>query len=294
MERVPPMKFTLDLDTHALDDATYGFRRYVWRLLHPIPSDIRLLLGDKPTGTWTQNSTGFSLYGQSNRSLVLMELRQVGIDSPNGPAFTMPTPGAAGGTFYKLRGTWSASAKPLPKTWVGIMGKGSVGAIIGAEGGIGAVAALGFGNHGACFSFGSGRVIAGGGFSGGLALVIATGFDSCRSFDNYWSKGADWALSIGENLKSVAAAGRLSKIAPVLKTLSAVNTSVGKAESYSKVVSSSEFSKEVYGVMKGVMQTSLIDTDSQNVTAIDIPLAGVGAEAGFYYSWSQFNLLKGW
>ena len=288
------MKFTLDLDMKSKDDAIPGLRRYVWRLLSPIPAHIRLLLGDSPMGSWTQNSTGFSLYAKADRSTVVMELRQVGIDSPNGPAFGIPKPGRSGGEAYHLRGTWSASAKPLPKTWVGIMGKGSAGLGLGAEGGVGAVAALGFGNHGACFSFGSGRVIAGGGFSGGLALIIATGFNSSRDFHNYSSEGADWALSIGENLKSIATSGRLAKLGPVLKALSAVDKSVTKAEQYYKAVYSSNFSKEIYGVMKGILQTSLIDTDAQNLTAIDIPLAGVGAEAGFYYSWSQYKLLKSW
>jgi hypothetical protein len=42
------------------------------------------------------------------------------------------------------------------------------------------------------------------------------------------------------------------------------------------------------------MQTALVDTDYQNVTAIDVPLAGAGTEAGFYYAWSKYNLLTSW
>ncbi len=292
MQRVPAMKFTLELDTKSLDDSMIGTRRYIWRLLHPIPPSIGLLLGDKPMGTWTQNSVGFYLYPQSNRSNLLMELRQVGNNDPNGPAFGLPQNNA-----YALRGIWSASAKPLPKTWIGVMGKGSAGLFLGAEGGVGALVALdlgGFGKHGVVFSVGTGRVITGGGFSGGLALVIATGFENARKFDNYSSDGADWALSIGENFKGLAASGKLASVTPVLKTLSAIQTSADKADAYRKIVCSKDFGKEIYGVMKGVMQTALVDTDYQNVTAIDVPLAGAGTEAGFYYAWSKYNLLTSW
>jgi hypothetical protein len=304
MERIPAMRFTLQLDTQSMDQAMYGMRRYIWRLLHPIPPQIRLLLGDKPMGTWTQNSVGFSFYPQSDRGTLLMELRQVGNNSPNGPAFALPR----SNNSYGLKGTWSASAKPLPKTWVGIMGKGSVGLGLGAEGGVGAVVSLDSGcRNGAVFSFGSGRVIIGGGFSGGLALVIATGFDSARKFDNFWTDGKDWALSVGTNFKGLAAGGKLSRINPVLASLAAVGQTTDRLQAlatakattetagvWRKMVSSETFGKEIYGVMKGITSGALINTDTQTVTAIDIPLASAGTEAGLYYSMSQFNLLASW
>jgi hypothetical protein len=196
--------------------------------------------------------------------------------------------------LYGLNGNWKASAQPLPKTWVGIMGKGSAGAIIGLEGGIGALAALDWSRQGICFGFGAGRVIAGGGFNGGLALVVATGFADAGKFEGYTSSGADWALSIGTNLKSISSTGKLTKLGPILKTLGAVDASVNKAEAYAKAIHSGEYSKEIYGVVKGAMQAILVDTDYQNVTAIDIPLASAGAEAGFYYSWSMYSVLKRW
>jgi hypothetical protein len=293
-ERVPAMSFTVDLDTKCLSGSIPGFRRYVWRLLKPIPPNIRLILGEQPTGTWTKDSVGIALYAEADRGTVMMELRQVGIDTPNGPAFALPRSGNAGATIYALEGRWSASAQPLPKTWVGIVGKGSAGALIGAEGGIGALVALDWSRQGVCFSFGSGRVIAGGGFSGGLALVVATGFESGSKFDGYVCSGADWALSIGPNLKGISMSGKLHKLGPILRVLGAADTVQSKAEAYSKAISSGEYSKEIYGVVKGVLQTALIDTDTQTVTAIDVPLASAGAEAGFYYAWSQYNVLNRW
>ena len=285
----PGLTCTIELDTKAMEGSVPGFRRYVWRVHKPIPTNIRALVGDSGIGTWTKSSVGFSLYKESNWKDVFMELRQKGNDNPNGPAFAVPR-----GTAYTWEGSWAASSVNLPKTWVGIMGKGSAGLGIGVEGGITALSSLDFANHGVCLSFGAGRVIAGGGFSGGLALVIATGFETASSFDGWVGTGGDWALSIGENLKSIVSCGRLAKLKPILKALSTIDETVGTLDKYSKAVSSGEHSKEIYGVVKGALQGTWVDTDTKNLTAIDLPLASAGAEAGIYYSWSRYKLLKRW
>ncbi len=299
--RVPALDFTIELDTKEVK----GFlgRRGVFRILKPIPRDIRTIVGDVPTGTWEQGKTGFYLYGEADWGKAILELRQYGGNNdPKGPAFALPRKGNVGATLYDWEGSWTASAKPLPKTWVGIMAKGSGGVLIGAEGGVGALVTLDWATHGVGFCYGAGRVIAGGGFSGGLALVIATGFEDASKFEGFASDGGDWALSFGPNLKGVIASGRLAKLQPLLKAMGSVtpNAVLSRVEEaaemnrFAKFIRSGENSKEIYGVAKGVMQAMLIDTDYQNVTAIDIPLAGGGAEAGIYYSWSRYKVLSRW
>ena len=51
---------------------------------------------------------------------------------------------------------------------------------------------------------------------------------------------------------------------------------------------------EIYGVAKSLVSGSLIDTDLQSITVVDIPFAGVGAEIGIYYAKTGYMCLSSW
>ena len=53
---------------------------------------------------------------------------------------------------------------------------------------------------------------------------------------------------------------------------------------------------ELPGIGKGFVNGygMLVDTDKKNMVAVDIPLAGYGAEIGVYYGWSKSKVLKTW
>lgn len=301
-----PMSCTIELDTKSTEGRV--FSRNVWRVQKPVPASLRDFVGTGASpsmGTWTKEADGFHLFPESDWNNECMELRLDMGAAASGVAFGKMMQGRSG-NYYKYEGTWGATDKPLPHTWVGVMGKGSAGLAVGAEGGVAALVEVTTGFHGISFCFGAGRLIIGGGFSGGLALVIATGFKDANGFEGYTSSGADWALSFGPNIKAVAMSGKLARLNPILKKCaSGINTVVTKAEegaremalkadSMKRIVTNGENAKEIYGVAKGAIQGYLIDTDYQNVTAIDIPLAGAGTEAGFYYAWSRYKTLSRW
>lgn len=225
--------------------------------------------------------------------------------NPDGSRFAYLglTSGLGGGTAYGVgtglntpTGQWRPTDKPVPHSWCGIMVKGSANAVVGAE--LAAAALL------SCTKMTSGCTILsagaqGGlvaGVSGGLAFVFATGFQTANDFNNYTADGIDWALSFGPKLESFVKGG--TKLCTALKGLDAVLArldSAARAEKLKTLFNTNpELGKEAYGIAKSVWSSSLIDSDLQSITVVDVPLASGGVQIGIYYCKSKFKLASSW
>jgi hypothetical protein len=218
-------------------------------------------------------------------------------------AYLVLTNGLSGGLAYGLgtgwdvsRGRWNPTDKPVPHSWFGIMAKGGGGLVVGGEF---AAAALMSGMNrakGCSIVSLTGRAGLFGGGSGGLAFVFATGFEQPHDFNNYTADGLDWALSFGPKLSSLVKGGSklpqaLKGLDEMLKTLQ----SAARVEKLKTVLNADpELGKEVYGIAKGLYSATLIDSDLQSITAVDIPLLGGGAEIGIFYLKSGFKCTSSW
>jgi hypothetical protein len=247
---------------------------------------IRALIGDASSGVYKEPLTDWiQLY--SNAGGLLFELR--GAEHAQGPAKA----GLANGRFL-VSGTWRASRMDPPGVWHGLMLKGGGGAIVGGEGSVCCLVKGGNPSTGVELGTASGRLGVTVGGSAGFCFVIATGFANGSAFDGYTSDGGDWALSFGPKIKSVIAASRLPtalvRLAEMVQTLE----EAAKVKALTRFVRDPENSREIYSVAKSVQASYLIDDEYQGIVALDIPLAGVGAEVGIYYQWSRCKVWLQW
>lgn len=212
--------------------------------------------------------------------------------------------GMGGGTAYGPSrranqlpdtGRWCPSDKPIPHTWFGLMVKGGGGLALGAEGQVAALMSAIDRRHGCTIGALSGRVGPVGGGSIGLGAVFATGFTTADDFSNYSANGLDWALSFGTKFSSfVKGAGKLSSLASGAAEMLARLEGAARIKALEQTMLKPEVGAEVYGIGKSLISGSLVDTDLQSITVVDIPLAGVGAEIGIYYAKTGYKCLSEW
>ena len=277
--RVPPHRFVV-----AFDGSGH------WNIEKPITPHWRALFGDAK-GKWYKDISGTWVCTDSTKKHTLMEIRR--IESLNGEVFFWPRAGNKGATLYDGKGRWKPSSAPQPKTWVGFAAKAGGGAGLGGEAAFCAVIPLWGNRSGGCsFATTTGRLGAVAGFSGGLALTFATGFASASEFGGFSSSGGDFALSFGPKIAGAVnpAWARMGKL---------VGKFDGSAELVEGIVKGVNpkyqgLRQELPGLAKSLSSAALIDPDEKNLTLIDVPLAGGGAELGIYYGWSRTRLLRQW
>lgn len=212
--------------------------------------------------------------------------------------------GLGGGTAYGPKrsatplpdtGRWYPSDKPIPHTWFGLMFKGGGGLALGAEGQLAALMSGTDRRHGCTIGALSGRLGPVGGGSAGLAAVFATGFTTPNDFSSYTANGLDWALSFGTKFSSfVKGAGKLSTLASGAAAMLARLEGAARIKALEQTMLKPEVGAEVYAIGKSLISGSLIDTDLQSITVVDIPMAGVGAEIGIYYAKTGYKCLSEW
>jgi hypothetical protein len=212
--------------------------------------------------------------------------------------------GMGGGTAYGPSrranqlpdtGRWYPSNKPIPHTWFGLMFKGGGGLGLGAEGQAAALLSAMDRTHGCTIGALSGRLGPVGGGSAGLAVVFATGFTTPTDFSNYTANGLDWALSFGAKFSAfVKGAGKLSVLAAGAAAMLERLEGAARIKALEQTMLKPEIGAEVYGIGKSLISGSLIDTDLQSITVVDIPMVGVGAEIGIYYAKTGYKCLSEW
>ncbi len=278
-QQLPPIKFTVSLDSTG-----------DWYLQKPYPKHFRQITTEG-RGKWYKDTAGSFVLRNIAEKKTIVVLRSV--NRCRGPAFCWPRKGNRGAIMFDGQGNWSPTKQVHPKSWIGVMVKGGGGAGLSGEGGFAAVMSLSAGKrHGCSFFSATGRLGAVAGFSGGMALVYATGFRSPRDFNNFSSSGTDFALAVGTKLKGLAS----PKWA---KMVSALDKFDGGAEMVEGVMKGANpkyqsLREELPGLAKSLSQGVLIDPDIKNITVIDVPMAGAGAELGIYYGWSTTKVLSSW
>jgi len=274
--RVGPMTFYVSLHK----DGTWTCRR-------PIPQQWRYVIPEYASGFWYKDIAGFFVMKDHKKKQEVFELRS--IEKGSGPAFHWLK-----GNMYEGTGSWKPSPLPSQKMWAGVLVKGGGGLIVGAEGGAAAVVNVDQTKSGAVLGFGTLRAGIVGGASGGVALVICTGFGSVQEMNGFTSSGADFALAIGVKfsgfLKASKAASSLKKFEGGLDAIEKAIHLGKDSEALKKVLS------EVPGAAKSAAAVCsvVVDTDEKNIVAIDIPMAGAGAEIGVFYGWSKVKVVSTW
>jgi hypothetical protein len=261
-----------------------------WRLRPPLTNSWRYLFGCA-MGKWYKDLAGTYVLKDVAKKRTVLEVRSV--SSLKGPVFYWPRAGNRGATLYDGTGTWRPSAVVQPKTWVGFAVKGGGGAGVGAEVALAAVLKLWGGNSGGCsFATSTGRLGAVAGFSGGLAFVYATGFSQASEFQGFAADGLDFALACGPKIAGVVN----PKWAKVSALATKFDDGLGLVEGIVKGSNPKyqDLRAELPGIAKTISQAALIDPEVKNITVLDVPLCGGGAEAGIYYGWSSTKLLSSW
>ncbi len=211
--------------------------------------------------------------------------------------------GLGGGTAYgppvgaqmPRTGRWHPSNKPVPHSWVGLMAKGGGGLVVGGEGQVAALLSCTDRGHGC--GIGALGVRGGASIGGavGLAVVFATGFTKPDDFSAYTADGLDWALSFGGKWADIVKGG--GKLGTLLKGAHLMLERLDEAARFKAlkdIALKPGVETELYGIAKGVWSATLVDTDYQSITVIDIPMAGVGVEIGVYYAKTGYRCLSDW
>ena len=270
---VPRFEVTLELEAGGQ-----------WRISQHChaPPYVRAVLGYQMYGTYRDHNWvgSFELLDREGQEVLTLRATEQG----GGPAFAALQLNGKYKGQYLLAGTWQASSGKTPVTWVGFAGKASGGAVFQGEIGAGALFST---MTGQSFLFGvsSGRLGAVGGFSGGLAFVMATGFNNPTEFHHFAADGLDWTLTLGTKASGLLKSSRLTAL---LETHDKVLVSI---DQLMKHVHKNDLVRELHTVGKNLYSRYLIDVDAKSVTFFDIPLMSAGAEAGVYYAWSSFTVL---
>jgi hypothetical protein len=278
--QVPKHTFSIALDSTG-----------EWRMVRPLSPYWRYLVPQEPRGRWRKDISGAFILMDVGNSVEIFRL--MSSEACAGAFWCWQRAGNRGATMFDGSGSWKPTDQPLPKSWIGVMVKGSANVVVGADGGFAGVMQLwGDNTHGCTFFSKSGRLGAVAGFSGGLALVYATGFDRADQFNGFSSSQADFALAVGAKVSAFVN----PNFARLLGSLGKFEGGVETVESLVKGVNPKygKVRTELPGIAKALSQKCLIDSDAQSITVIDIPLAGGGAELGIYYGWSSTNLLSQW
>ena len=253
-----------------------------WRLRAKqlIPSYCKYLYGMYPRGRYVEQWSGyFELYNE-DRSRQVMQLNPLG----DGNALALGLLSKKTGRFA-LRGRWSAITAAVPKMWAGIVLKGSLNLGCGYDGNAGIMFSLYNGDK-CAFLINNGRLglVAGGAV--GLAFAVGTGFGSQNDFASYSNTGWDGSLTLGVKAKAVVqSSNALGRAFTMFKN------GVKKAEDVIRLLHDHDLTKEVPGLVKSALVGTLVDTEIQNITLIDVPVLGGGAEVGAFYAWSSLKVL---
>jgi|GEM_PF-3088444 len=260
-----------------------------WRLASPLHPDWRYYIPDFAAGTWkTGIATELYFYGRNGKECFLVR----DYKKLNGPAFY-----GLQGNRYEVSTRWKRTTRPLgPVTgcWSGIGVKGALGIGIGAEDVPAAVVSWDNKSKRASFNIISGRLGLSGGFSGGLALVVLTGFTDINHLNGYSLSGWDWTLSIGAKLKGL---DKLEKTGSLLSDALASFNQLGKLNHFDDLIPAikrNEQAADLVGAGKSVISSFGYDWKEKSVTVIDVPLAGGGAEVGIYLYYGSCKLLSQW
>lgn len=254
-----------------------------WRLVSK-HSEWFYYFPNEASGQWKMGLMDqLYLYGQDGKECFLV--RQY--EQTGGAAFYF----LQSNNSYAISTRWRRVSKPFTGQtgcWTGIAVKGAAGIGAGAE----AVPSLVFSwdhlGKGATFNCLSGRLGLVGGFSGGVALVIVTGFPDINQINGFSLSGWDWTLSLGAKAKGFE---KLGSTGPMIKRMV---EGINSFENVIRKVKDEEKAKELIGAGKGIVQSNGYDWSEQSVTVIDVPLAGGGGEAGVYWYWGSCKLLSSW
>jgi hypothetical protein len=254
-----------------------------WRLRAPYHPEWRYYL-PYPSGKWSRSNLAYEdTYIQDTEgSKTYFTLRSL-TEKPSGFAFMNDV-------SNQSNSSWTRIAKPLPVRgrsgcWAGLAVKGSLGAGVGGEDTFGAVVSFDNSSEGFIFNFNAGRILTAG-FSAGAAFVLITGFERARDIHNHLFAGTDWTISVG------AKAGALAKVKGIGKIMEAIAGIGSKADGVVKVVGKN--AKELVGAGKGVYQSGAYDWEEESLNIIDIPLAGAGAEVGWYWYAGTCHVVTEW
>lgn len=278
--QVPSMKFNISLE-----------RNGEWFVKAPIPKLWRYVIPNNfAGGRWEYDITGKWMIWLMDKTdkKVVFDVRDT--KKGGGPAFTWLNAKSA----YDGKCRWKPAMLPSQKIWVGVALKGGAGLGIGAEAGLAAVVDLNTQRHGGSLAMGALRAGATAGASGGLAMLICTGFASVKEMHGHFSSGADYAIAVGPKFGGLV---KSSKFATLLKNfdggMEAVEGALKMGRSSTKLQA---VLKEAPGAAKSAMSTygMLVDTDAKTMVAIDIPGLGGGAELGVFYSWGKAGVLSSW
>ena len=125
-------------------------------------------------------------------------------------------------------------------------------------------------------------------------VAFATGFTHADDFSSYTADGLDWALSFGGKFGDyVKSAGKLGTVLRGANGMLESLDGAARLKALKDVALKPGVEAEIYGVAKSLISGSLIDTDLQSITVVDIPLAGVGAEIGIYYAKTGYKVFVG-
>ena len=256
-----------------------------WELIPPFHTEWRYYIPDYPAGRWEQSSFQLTIIGQNGEQC--FAIRKV--DQSDGPVFYGVAPKYG---FFPFKSTWRRAARPFKgqKTgcWSGLALKGSAGVVIEGEEVCCLVRSWDNPNNGAWFNILSGRLGLVGGFSAGVALVIVTGFPNANHLDGHSVHGWDWTVSLGAKFSAFAKLGRSGPL--LLKMIERIN----KVEDLVKAMKGGDRGKELIGIGKAAYDNFGFDFEQPNVTVIDIPLAGTGAELGVYLYYGSCKLFSTW
>lgn len=284
---IPSMKVRIKMGTKA--STTIGKRS--WEIVGTPPKGwAAFAQGSK--GTYTKNIAGWYEFYMDGKQV--LELRAIDGDC-SGLAF-----GALNTNRkeFELQGTWQAAMPPGSNwggLWGGFLAKGAASAGVRLEAGLGAVVNLQNPATGLSFVVGSGGLGASLGASAGLCVVLATGFPSAAAFHGYKSSGWDWDLSFGPKWSGmVKGATKIKTVFAATEKLLDGLEAATKAKKIEKIMRSADDGKEIYGFAKGLFQVYWIDDEEQNITAIDVPTAGGGAQIGIHFAASKVGVLSNW
>jgi hypothetical protein len=257
-----------------------------WELIPPFHTEWEYYIPDFPGGTWTESSYQLTITGQDGQQCF-------DINKPNESDGIVYYGEAPQYGRYPFKSTWRHAAAPLRPgqqsgCWSGLALKGSAGVAIQGEEVVCIVRSWDNASKGAWFNMLSSRLGVVGGFSGGVALVIVTGFPNINELHNHLVSGWDWTLSLGAKLSGLA---KLGKTGPMLfQMVSKIN----KVEDLIKTIKAGENEKEIIGIGKAAYDNFGFDFQEKNITVIDIPLGGTGAEGGIYIYVGTCKLFSSW
>jgi hypothetical protein len=255
-----------------------------WLIAKPYPADWRRMVGGIAGKLEYNMGNQIQIYDGFGR-------RRIQLNSFSWQPGQEPTAGARGTGAWALnldntnplnytQGGWLVQGRPLPQgkstgIWVGVAGKGSIGAGLSTEAAVAAVWSLDDPKKGMEMIVSSTRVGVVAGGSIGVSVCIVTGVQNKTELENYACSGTDWTVAIGGPVK--AAATLTKDFANFFKA--------AKVAKYAQYVEyCAEHADAVVNLGKTLLINSNIDPESTSVSFLDLP--GPGIELGWFWYWA--------